>query len=229
MTFIVGENGTGKSTLLEGLAVFCDLPVIGSESPKRDPSFIPARRLASAMKPVWNIRTRRGLFFRAEDFFSFIRGVKKDMKELDNNIEEYERTLSGYGLQLARGSMEGQKHALTSKYGDEPEARSHGEAFLNIFQQRIVPGGLYIMDEPEVPLSPLRQLALISLIMEQQEQSQFIIATHSPMIMAIPGASILCIDSGDIVEKPWDEIGHVQLYRQFMEAPERFIRNLNIT
>ncbi len=212
--------------MLEGLAVFTGLPVIGSISPKRDSSFIPARLLAKFIKPIWNIRTRRGLFFRAEDFFSFIREIKKNLEELDKDIAEYERTLKGYALQLAKGAMEGQKRGLTGRYGESPEARSHGESFFNVFSQRIVPGGLYIMDEPEVPLSPLRQLALISLIMEARQESQFIVATHSPMLMAIPDSSILQIRENGIEKVEWENLEHVRLYRQFLDAPERYIRNL---
>ena len=101
------------------------------------------------------------------------------------------------------------------------------EAFLNLFMRRIVPKGLYILDEPEVPLSPMKQLALIKLVMDAAKQgSQFIIVTHSPMLMAIPEAKILYLSEDGAEQVPYDELEHVQMMRSFMSNPQAFIGKL---
>ena len=106
-------------------------------------------------------------------------------------------------------------------------AMSHGESFLNVFAQRCVPGGLYLLDEPETPLSPLRQLALLSHIKQRVTQAcQFIIATHSPILMASPGASILSFDNDAIAPIAYDDVEHVSLTRAFLNDPEAFCRRL---
>ena len=108
------------------------------------------------------------------------------------------------------------------------DARSHGEQFLDFLQQRVVPRGLYLLDEPEAPLSPQRQLALLSAIKEAatERECQFVIATHSPLLMATPDAEILCFDEGRIERTAWDELEHVQLMRAFLNRPESFLRHL---
>ena len=112
-------------------------------------------------------------------------------------------------------------------YGADPDAKSHGEAFLNFFQQRLVPKGLYLMDEPEAALSPQRQLSLLALMFDLvAEGAQFIIATHAPMLLAFPGARIYSFDESPIAEVPWDRTDHVRLTREFLAEPERYLRNL---
>jgi predicted ATPase len=130
-------------------------------------------------------------------------------------------------LGLAKGAVLGQKRALVEKYGEDADARSHGESFLQLFQARFVPGGLYLLDEPEAPLSPQRQLALLSMLREMAAQdSQFIIATHSPLLMAFPDATILSFDRAPVREIAYDEVEHVSLTRAFLSDPERFLRRL---
>src|SRR5688500_14306855 len=96
---------------------------------------------------------------------------------LEELAGEFEQELTGYGLQLAKGAVLGQKAALVEKYGHDLDANSHAESFLKLFQARFVPGGLYLLDEPEAPLSPLR-LSLLSMLKDMVNQdAQFIIAT----------------------------------------------------
>src|SRR5205085_10529859 len=142
--------------------------------------------------------------------------------------EEFEREgLKGYGLRLAQGAVRGQRRELARRYGEDADARSHGESFLNLFQSRFVPGGLYLLDEPEAPLSPQRQLALLSMLKEMvNEDAQFIIATHSPILMAFPEAMILSFDVHPIKEVMWEEIEHVSLTRAFLNNPSSFLRHL---
>ena len=116
---------------------------------------------------------------------------------------------------------------LVKKYGENLDANSHGESFLKLFQSRFVPGGLYLLDEPEAPLSPQRQLALLSMLKEMvSEDAQFIIATHSPILMAFPEAVILSFDTHPIKEVKWEEIEHVSLTRAFLNNPSSFLRHL---
>ena len=103
-----------------------------------------------------------------------------------------------------------------------------GKRFLTLFQQRFVPGGLYLIDEPEAPLSPTRQLSLLSLLKTiiARQKSQFIVATHSPILMAFPGTTILSFDGGQIRDVPYAELEHVTVTRQFLEDPDAFLRHL---
>jgi len=116
---------------------------------------------------------------------------------------------------------------LEAAYGPDLDARSHGESFMKLFETRLVPDGLYLLDEPEAPLSPTRQLALLSLIKSMtNEGCQFIIATHSPIIMAIPDAQLLSLDSCPPSEVEFNDLEHVKLLRNFLNGPERFLRHL---
>ena len=105
---------------------------------------------------------------------------------------------------------------------------SHGESFLELFQRRFAPHGLYLLDEPEAPLSPVRQLALLALLREMTGagESQFIIATHSPILMAFPGATIYSLDGGTPRRVAWDDLEHVTLTRDFLNDPDTFLRRL---
>jgi predicted ATPase len=227
VTFFVGENGSGKSTLLESIAAASGSIVVGGEDLSSDATLKHARRLGKHLRLSWQKRISKGFFLRAEDFFNFAKRLSQMRAELESLSEEYEEKFSGYALSLAKGSVEGQRAALIKKYGEDLDANSHGESFLKLFQARFVPGGLYLLDEPEAPLSPLRQLAFLSLLKEMvEEQAQFIIATHSPIIMAFPGASILSFDKYPISEVSYDEVEHVTLTKSFLNNPERFLRQL---
>jgi predicted ATPase len=169
----------------------------------------------------------RGFYFRAEDFFGFTKRVIREQEELGELEEQYSKELTGYGRMLATGMARGQRAALESSYGEDPDAKSHGESFLEFFKQRMVPGGIYLMDEPETPLSPLRILSLISMMKEMVEQQcQFIIATHSPILMAFQDARILSFDSVPVSEIQYDDVEHVTLTRSFLNNPEAFLRRL---
>jgi predicted ATPase len=121
----------------------------------------------------------------------------------------------------------GERAALTQRYGENPDARSHGETFLALLQTRLVPNGLYFLDEPETPLSPSRVLALIVLLAGCVKQGcQFIVATHSPLLMAIPEATILLAENGRLQPVAWDDLEHVRVTRSFMRDPAAMLRRL---
>jgi predicted ATPase len=128
---------------------------------------------------------------------------------------------------LAVGSVRSQKMELVERYGANPDARSHGELFLKLLASRLVPGGLYLLDEPEAPLSPRSILELIALIRDRVAQGcQFVIATHSSMLLALPEATILEFTSEGIRERAYDDLEQVALEKSFLQAPDRFLRHL---
>lgn len=226
VTFFVGENGSGKSTLLEAIAVGMKCPTVGAADATRDPMLADARRLAAELTFVRHQNSRKKLFFRAEDAIGFTKRVQTDMAELEEMSAHYEATLKGYAKTLAQGVVQGQKAAHSDRYGENPDARSHGEWFLEILQSRLQGPGLFLLDEPETPLSPIHQLTLLSLLMEKaREGSQFIIATHSPILMALPDALILQFDQ-QIQPVNWENVEHVEITKAFLNDPESFIRHL---
>ena len=230
VTILVGENGSGKSTILESLAVAAEMVTVGSGSAHRDPSLEHVRELSRWLKLVWNKRTRRGFFLRAEDFFGYVKQqsltrqqMKADLERVDEEYKDRSKLAQNY----ARMAFAGQLHDMENRYGEGLDSRSHGESFLALFQARFVPDGLYLLDEPEAPLSPLRQLSLISAIKQMVEQNgQFIIATHSPILMAYPGAEILSFDQVPIAPTEYRSLEHVNLMRDFLNDPESFLRHL---
>ena len=228
VTFLVGENGSGKSTLLEGLAAGMDAVVAGGIDIERDESLAAARRFAAGYRFSRKHKPRARLFVRAEDLFGFVRRVSRDMSELSELEDEFKSTIKGdYGRQLAAGAVRGQRSALADTYGEDPDARSHGETFLNLLEKRLVVEGLYFLDEPEAPLSPLRILSLISMLKRAvADGSQLIICTHSPILMAFPGAEILLFDGDTLTPTPYADLDHVRLTRAFLNDPESYLRRL---
>lgn len=219
VTFFVGENGSGKSTLLEAIAAGVGSISVGGEDIQQDKTLASARRLSEQLRFIWHVKNRRGFFLRAEDFFNFAKRTNQMRQELEEMASDYEG--------LAKSAILKEKADLVRRYGNNLDENSHGESFLKLFQSRFVPGGLYLLDEPEAPLSPLRQLSLISMLKEMINQSsQFIIVTHSPILMAFPGASILSFDSYPVKEVAYDEIEHVSLTKAFLNNPESFLQHL---
>jgi predicted ATPase len=134
---------------------------------------------------------------------------------------------SSYAKGLAAGPVRASLGALESRYGVDLDANSHGQSFLKLFQSRFVPGGLYLLDEPEAPLSPQSQLGLLAMMTDMVGQdAQFIVATHSPILMAYPGATILSFDEEPVGRVRYDELESVRLVRDFLAAPDRYLRRL---
>ncbi len=227
----VGENGSGKSTLLEAIAISASLPSAGSAGrAKDDPTLADQLWLSRALKLIWRTRNNRGLFLRAEDFFGFQLLLKRERAEFQKTLERMDEEYadrSAYAKKLAMGPLKSSMADMDRRYGANPDARSHGEAFLNFFQERLVPRGLYLLDEPEAALSPQRQLTLLAIMFDLvAEGAQFIIATHSPLLLAYPGARIYSFDETCIEQTEWEQTEHVRLTRDFLANPERYLRNL---
>jgi predicted ATPase len=230
VTFFVGENGSGKSTVLEGLAAAIGLPTVGTESVASDETLHRQRALGAALRLVWTRRTHRGFFLRAEDFFGFTRTLSRMRAELTQRLADIAVEYEGRSA-LARGLAEGPArsslHDMERRYGLDLDANSHGQSFLRLFRSRFVPGGLYLLDEPEAPLSPQSQLALLSMLKQMaSEDSQFIIATHSPILLAFPDATIYSFDEIPARIEAYEDLDHVRVTRDFLQAPERYLRQL---
>ena len=231
VTFFVGENGSGKSTLLEAIAMAARLPAVGSADLPKDESLGAQRFLSDALKLIWSRHTARGFFLRAEDFFGFTKRVSAMRSEFQAQLSEIERNYvdrSAHAKALATLPVRRSLAELEQMYGVDLDANSHGQSFLKLFSSRFVPAGLYLLDEPEAPLSPQSQLALLVMMQDMiAQQAQFIIATHSPMLLAFPGARIYSFDSAPVAEVPFEELDHVVLMREFLNGPERYIRALS--
>jgi predicted ATPase len=228
VTFFVGENGSGKSTVLEGIAAGMRAIAVGSADLDKDDTLQAARQFAAGFRFERRQQPRTKLFFRAEDIFGFTRRMLHTMTDLGRIEEEFRRRFpdGSYGQKLAMGATRGQRRALEGRYGEDPDARSHGEVFLGLLASRLVPGGLYLLDEPEAPLSPRGVLQLIALIKDRVGQScQFIIATHSPMLLAFPAATIYVFGDGAVMRTPYADVEHVQLMKLFLDNPQRFLKH----
>ena len=197
VTFIVGENGTGKSTLLEAIAVASGF---NAEGGSRNFNFS-TRASHSPLHEVLNLskgikRPRDGFFLRAESFF--------------NVATEIERL------------------GVSDSYGGRSlHELSHGESFLALVMERFSGNGLYLLDEPEAALSPSRQLALLSRMHQLvQLNSQFIIATHSPILMAYPNATIYSLTDQAIAKVRYTDTEHYAVTREFLNRHETMLKEL---
>ena len=199
--FFVGENGTGKSTLLEAIAAHYGF---GREGGNRNFSFESTDSLSAidplvkALRVGFSIRTGSGFYLRAESFF---------------NVATF---VDSAGMSGSYG-------------GKSLHAQSHGESFLSLLQHRFTRSGFYVMDEPEAALSPQRQLSFLILLhdlLTDNTNIQFLIATHSPILLAHPDAQILSFDGGNIHEIGYRESQPFQLMSRFVAAPERYINAL---
>lgn len=204
VTFLVGENGTGKSTLLEGIAVACGF---NPEGGSRNFSFSTKDThsgLFGCLRVVRSAYPKDGFFLRAESLYN----AASYIDALDENVPEPYRI-------------------STRHYGGSLHEKSHGESFLALVQNRFRGQGLYFLDEPEAALSPMRQMTLMGEIDRLvREGSQFIIATHSPMLMAFPDAEVLEITENGIKMVDYRQTEHYQVTRRFLEQPERMLRVL---
>jgi predicted ATPase len=197
VTYFVGENGSGKSTLLEAIAVAAGFNAEGGTSNFSFSTRATESPLHRCIRLARSVRRpRTGFFLRAESFY--------------NVASEIDRLQVGdsYG-------------------GRSLHEMSHGESFLALMQHRFGRSGLYVLDEPEAALSPARQLAFLRRLHDLVRQgSQFLIATHSPIVLAYPGATIYRLDEDGLTKAPYEALEHVTLTRDFLNHRERFVGRL---
>lgn len=204
VTFLVGENGSGKSTLIEAIAVAMGFNAEGGtknfsfDTRNSHSQLHDCLRLSKSI-----VRPKDGFFLRAESFFN-----------VATNIEDLDREPGGPPI-------------INSYGGVSLHEQSHGESFLALFVNRFYGNGLYILDEPEAALSPTRQLSVLSRVHQLlQQDSQFIIATHSPILMAYPGAWIYQISENGIERVEYEETEHYEITKSFLSNPDRMLREL---
>lgn len=229
ITILVGENGTGKSTFIELMNEVLELPrIIGKNDLNADFEI-----LHSASKDVAIHRLHQkpnGFFFGAEDFTGYIHYLTKEKNESFEEIQRIEREYkdrSDYAKGMASMPHYRTIHEINQLHSRDLLSASHGEAYLSFFSSRMRDDYLYLLDEPETPLSIQNQLSLLSMMDEAVKKNcQFVIATHSPVIMAMPGAKIYKITEDEIKQVHYDEIESVSLLRQFLNQKEQFFRHL---
>jgi predicted ATPase len=201
IVFFAGENGTGKSTLLEAIASHYGFGPEGGNrnfSSNTTDSNQSTEPLAKALRLSFDKRTGAGFFLRAESFFN---------------------TASAIDNLGAQGS-----------YGDRSlHAQSHGESFFTLLVHKFQSNGLFLLDEPEAALSPQRQLAFLVLLhdtLRTYKDAQFIISTHSPVLLGYPGAQILSFDEGQLHQITYEETAPMQIVRRFVNDRESFLQEL---
>ena len=200
VTLLAGENGTGKSTILEALAEAIGFAAEGGELERLgELPAVPRSVLKGALAPELSpTKPRNGYYLRAESFFNVARFIdSKDRFAPDLSI-----------------------------YGDVPlHEQSHGESFLALAANRFGPESLYLLDEPEAALSVSGELALLAVVVRAaREGAQFVIATHSPILLACPEARVYELDDSGIATPDYDDLEAVRLTRGFMAAPGRYLR-----
>lgn len=205
VTYIIGENGMGKSTFLEGIAIALGFNPEGGTLNFNFSSYDSHSNLDQYLRVAKGVsRPKDHFFFRAESFYN-----------LATNIEELDRE-PGSGRKI-----------IDSFGGISLHQQSHGESFFAAFMERFQGKGLYILDEPEAALSPLRQMSMLARINELvKEGSQFIISTHSPIIMAYPHAKIMELTDSGMTEVKLENTNHFNIMKQFFEDKDRLLHHL---
>lgn len=200
VTFFVGENGTGKSTLMESIADKCEFNLSGGNRNHNYDFHKTESALSDYLTLSWKTKINEGFFMRAESFFNFATYI-------DEVATTDMRILDAYG-------------------GKSLHQQSHGEAFLALFHNHFEKG-IYLLDEPESALSPQRQLSLLSIIhsLEKTGRAQFIISTHSPILLSYPNATIYSLDN-NMTPIDYQDTEHYQVTKNFLNSPELYFRHL---
>lgn len=192
VTFFVGENGSGKSTLLEAIADCCDFNTAGGGRQNLYEVHKAESALGEYIRLSWWPKVSNGFFLRSETFYQFASHI---------DLLEHPYKYAAYG-------------------GKSLHHQSHGESFLSLFIHRFKGKAIYLLDEPEAALSPTRQLSLLKIMKDLEHEAQFIIATHSPILLGYPNATIYSFDGEEIKSIRYEETIHYIVTKRFLNAPE---------
>ncbi len=200
VTFFVGENGSGKSTLLEAIAQQCNFNPAGGGRNNVYEVHASESALADYIRLSWMPKITNGFFLRAESFYNFATHI--------DDVDDH----SGY---KAYG-------------GCSLHKQSHGESFLSLFMNRFKGKAIYLLDEPEAALSPSRQLAFLKILhdLTRSGEAQFIIATHSPILMGYPNSVLLNFDDSKIDEVDYERTDHYQITKYFLQFREKMLADI---
>ncbi|HBT73079.1 MAG TPA: AAA family ATPase [Lysinibacillus sp.] len=198
VTFFVGENGSGKSTLLEAIADRCDFNTAGGGRQNLYDVHKAESSLGEYIRLSWMPKISNGFFLRSETFYQFASHI---------DLLEDPRKYNAFG-------------------GKSLHHQSHGESFLALFMNRFNGKAIYLLDEPEAALSPTRQLSLLKIIKDLEHEAQFIIATHSPILLGYPNATIYSFDEGEIESIRYEDTIHYIVTKRFLDAPQSILREL---
>ncbi|MFJ7920866.1 AAA family ATPase [Lysinibacillus fusiformis] len=198
VTFFVGENGSGKSTLLEAIADRCDFNTAGGGRQNLYEVHKAESSLGEYIRLSWMPKISNGFFLRSETFYQFASHI---------DLIEDPRRYNAFG-------------------GKSLHHQSHGESFLALFMNRFKGKAIYLLDEPEAALSPTRQLSLLKIMKDLEHEAQFIIATHSPILLGYPNATIYSFDNGEIETIRYKDSIHYIVTKRFLDAPQTMLSEL---
>ncbi|EFI68665.1 hypothetical protein BFZC1_11387 [Lysinibacillus fusiformis ZC1] len=198
VTFFVGENGSGKSTLLEAIADRCDFNTAGGGRQNLYEVHKAESSLGEYIRLSWLPKISNGFFLRSETFYQFASHI---------DLIEDPRRYNAFG-------------------GKSLHHQSHGESFLALFMNRFKGKAIYLLDEPEAALSPTRQLSLLKIMKDLEHEAQFIIATHSPILLGYPNATIYSFDQGEVESIRYEDTIHYIVTKRFLDAPQSILREL---
>jgi predicted ATPase len=230
ITILVGENGAGKSSLLKLLNDVLKLYRIDANESinKKNPKTL---KSTLYLPTIQYVRTKpKGFYFSAEDFTTYIQSLEHNKQEAYQALDEIEKEYankSDYSKSLARMPHMRTLNDIDQMYQKDLLSSSHGEAYLDFFKSRLRSQELYLLDEPETPLSIQNQITMLSILDDAVSRgNQFIIATHSPILMSIPGATIYEISGDGVRSIAYDDIESVRLLKHFLNHKEQFFKHL---
>jgi predicted ATPase len=202
VTFFVGENGTGKSTLLQAISHRCGIYIWRGERRARFQYNPYETQFYKGIEVAWAQNTVPGSFFASEIFNNFAQ-IVDEWATMDPGLLDY---FGGKSLMI----------------------QSHGQSLMSFFRSRFKIKGLYLLDEPETALSPATQIDLLKLVAQMGNRgiAQFIIATHSPILLACPEAAIYSFSTSSIDSVVYEETEHFQVYKRFMQDPKRYLKDI---
>lgn len=227
VTFLTGDNGSGKTTLLELIAAKISANRIDGDAAEKAVRFVQAE---SAFRAELMHKPRRCIYFQAEGFIRYIdsyNAMKREAYRDLRDVKENAGIRSAYAKSLASMPHARTLHELNALYENDIAARSHGEGFLDFFGARIGERGLYLLDEPEAALTFYNQYVLMNMLAQAQlNDSQFIISTHSPVLLAYPDACIYEIKNGEIEKSDFKSLENVKFLSAFLSDTPRYIKDL---